>query len=211
MFSASNADAEHRVTRKTMSAEILEKKTVHDGWAKYSVLRVRLPDGQSAKRELEEHGPAVAVLPYDAERRTALLVCQFRAPVLAAAGEVTLMEAIAGLTDGEAPDQAARREALEETGVRLEALEPVGTVWTMPGLSTERMHLYLAPYTRGDRLGEGGGAHGEHENITVLELPLRQLAAMADSGALADMKTLALVQTLRLRHPELFMAGQPRL
>jgi nudix-type nucleoside diphosphatase (YffH/AdpP family) len=196
------------MTSENMSAEILEKRTIHDGWAKYSVLRVRLPDGQTAKRELEEHGPAVAVLPYDAERRTALLVCQFRAPVLAAAGEATLMEAVAGFTDGEAPDEAARREALEEAGVQLKGLEPVGTVWTMPGLSTERMHLYLAPYARGDRVEEGGGAHGEHENITVLELPLRELAAMADGGALADMKTFALIQTLRLKRPELFMAGQ---
>jgi nudix-type nucleoside diphosphatase (YffH/AdpP family) len=193
---------------KNMTAEILEKRTVHDGWAKYSVLRVRLPDGQTAKRELEEHGPAVAVLPYDAERRTALLVCQFRAPVLAAVGEVRLLEAIAGLTDGEPPAEAVRREALEETGVQLKGLEAVGTVWTMPGLSTERMHLYLAPYTPGDRVEEGGGAHGEHENITVLELPLRELAAMADGGTLADMKTLVLVQTLRLKRPELFMAGQ---
>lgn len=187
-----------------MNAEILNKNTVHDGWAKYSVLRVRLPDGQVVKRELEEHGPAVAVLPYDAARAIALLVRQFRAPVLAATGEPTLMEAIAGLTDGEAPEDAARREALEETGVQLKALEPAGTVWTMPGLSTERMHLYLAPYARGDRVGQGGGVHGEHEDITVLELSLPELAAMADAGVLADIKTLALVQTLRLRKPELF-------
>jgi hypothetical protein len=70
------------------------------------------------------------------------------------------------------------------------------------------MHLYLAPYARGDRVEEGGGAHGEHENITVLELSLHELAAMADGGALADMKTFALIQTLRLKRPELFMAGQ---
>jgi hypothetical protein len=50
----------------------------------------------------------------------------------------------------------------------------------------------------------GGGAKGEHEDITVMELALRELAAMADAGTLADMKTFALVQTLRLRRPELF-------
>ena len=187
-----------------MRAEILDKKTLHDGWARYSVLRVRLPEGQTAKRELDEHGPAVAVLPYDAERGTAILVRQFRAPVLAAAGESTLTEAITGLTDGEAPDAAARREALEEAGVQLKALEPVGTLWTMPGLSTERMHLYLAPYTRAHRIGQGGGVTGEHENITVLELSLRELGAMADAGTPADLKTFALLQTLRLRRPELF-------
>jgi nudix-type nucleoside diphosphatase (YffH/AdpP family) len=187
-----------------MSAEILDKTIVHDGWAKYAVLKVRLPGSQIAKRELEEHGPAVTVLPYDPERRTAILVRQFRAPVLASAGEDSLLEAIAGLTDGEEPDDAARREALEETGVQLTALEPVALLWTMPGLSTERMHLYLAPYGREYRVGKGGGAKGEHEDITVEELALRELAAMADAGTLADMKTFALVQTLRLRKPELF-------
>lgn len=187
-----------------MSAEILGKNTVHEGWAKYSVLRVRLPDGTVASRELEEHGPAVAILPYDAIRRTAILVRQFRAPVLVAAGEPTLLEAIAGLTDGEAPDAAARREALEETGLQLKSLEAAGLMWTMPGLSTERMHLYLAPYTAADRVGQGGGAKGEHENIAVLELALPQLAEMADAGGLADMKTVTLLQTLRLRRPDLF-------
>jgi nudix-type nucleoside diphosphatase (YffH/AdpP family) len=187
-----------------MMPEIIEKKTVHDGWAKYSVLRVRLPDGQIAKRELEEHGPAVCVLPYDPKSNTAILVRQFRAPVLAVSGETSFVEAIAGLTDDEPPENAALRETMEETGLRLQALEPVAFLWTMPGLSTERMHLYLAPYSRADRVAQGGGAEGEHEDITVLELPLRELAAMADAGALADMKTFALVQTLRLRKPELF-------
>jgi nudix-type nucleoside diphosphatase (YffH/AdpP family) len=187
-------------------AEIIEKNTVHDGWAKYSVLKVRLADGQIVKRELEEHGPAVSVLPYDPERRTAILVRQLRAPVLVASGEATLVEAIAGLTDGEAPEKAVRREALEEAGLKLNALEPVGFLWTMPGLSTERMHLYLARYSRDDRVSQGGGAKGEHENITVLELSLRELATMADTGALADMKTFTLLQTLRLRKPELFAA-----
>src|ERR1051326_7917981 len=152
-----------------MSVEILDKKTVHDGWAKYSVLTVRLPGGETANRELEEQGPAVAVLPYDAARRTAILVRQFRAPVLAAVGEPSMMEAIAGLTDGEAPEDAARREALEETGLRLGALEKVGCLWTMPGLSTERMHLYLAPYGSGDRVGEGGGAHRSEEHTSELQ------------------------------------------
>ncbi|HSC20005.1 MAG TPA: NUDIX hydrolase [Rhizomicrobium sp.] len=186
--------------------EILDKKTVHQGWAKYSVLKVRLADNEIVTRELEEHGPAVAVLPYDPARGTAIVVRQFRAPVLAATGEATLVEAIAGLTDGQDPQQAAIREALEETGLRLKELNPAGCFWTMPGLSTERMHLYLAEYSSSDRIGAGGGASGEHENISVLELSLRELAAMADSDALADMKTLTLVQTLRLRRPELFAA-----
>jgi 8-oxo-dGTP pyrophosphatase MutT (NUDIX family) len=93
---------------------------------------------------------------------------------------------------------------MEEAGLKLHALEHVGTAWSMPGISTEQMHLYLAPYCEADRIGLGGGIANEHEGITVVELPLAELAAMADAGQINDMKTLAVVQTLRLRKPELF-------
>jgi hypothetical protein len=73
----------------------------------------------------------------------------------------------------------------------------------MPGISTERMALYLAPYGQDDRVGAGGGVDHD-EDITVVELPLRELAALVDAGGLGDMKALALVQTLRVRRPDLF-------
>src|SRR3712207_3639422 len=119
-------------------------------------------------------------------------------------GKPEMLEAPAGLLEEDDPADCARREALEEVGLTLTSLEPVGGVWTMPGISTEHMHLFLAPYVLRDRTGRGGGVAGEHENITVVEMGLAELAAMADSGRLADLKTLTLVQTLRLRRPELF-------
>ncbi len=191
-----------------MAHEIIDQKIVYDGWSRLLALRIRLPDGQVIKREIEDHGAAVCVLPYDAERRVALLVRQFRAPVFYTSGEPDLLEAPAGMLDEDDPADCARREALEEVGLTLTALEPAGAVWTMPGISTEHMHLYLAPYRPEDRTGEGGGVAGEHEHITIVEMALADLAAMADDGRLTDLKTLALVQTLRLRRPDLF-AGEP--
>jgi hypothetical protein len=88
--------------------------------------------------------------------------------------------------------------------LRLDAVEPVGQVWTMPGISTERMHLFLAPYRAADRVAPGGGLAEEHEDISVLEVALSDLKAMAERGELHDLKTLALVQALMLRRPELF-------
>jgi nudix-type nucleoside diphosphatase (YffH/AdpP family) len=149
------------------------------------------------------------VLPYDPERRVAILVRQFRAPVFHAAGEAEMLEAPAGLLDEDEPANGARREVLEEVGLTLAVLEPVAAVWTMPGISTERMHLFLAPYGPGDRIGAGGGVAGEHEAITVAETALADLAALADRGALTDLKTFALVQTLRLRRPDLFESPEP--
>ncbi len=180
-------------------------RLAYDGWLKLHVATLSGDDGVAFRREIEDHGRAVAVLPYDPERRVALLVRMPRAPVLYSWGASDFPEAPAGILEhGEEPETCARREAHEETGVVLRALEPAGDLWTMPGVSTERIRMFLAPYRAGDRTGAGGGLADEHENITVLELPLADLAAMADRNALVDMKTLTLVLTLRLRHPGLF-------
>jgi nudix-type nucleoside diphosphatase (YffH/AdpP family) len=183
--------------------EITHIETVHSGWAKFMIATVRAADGRTFRREMEDHGTAACVLPYNPERRTAVLVRQFRLPVFYAAREPHTLEAIAGIVDEPDPAETTRREAREEAGLELGALEPVAQGWTMPGISTERMHLYLAIY-RG-RAREGRGGVDEDEDTTAVELGLNELARLADTGGLADVKTLVLVQTLRLRRPELFL------
>ena len=178
--------------------------TVYAGHSRLLLATIAAPDGQTYRREIEDHGRAICVLPYDPVRRTAILVRQFRAPVSHVDGRPHLLEAIAGTVEDEVPEACTYREAFEEAGLRLNALEHVATAWTMPGISTELMDVYLAAYAEVDRVGVGGGVEDEHEGITVVELPLAELAAMADAGQLMDMKTLAAVQTLRLRRPELF-------
>ena len=187
-----------------MTVTIEQRRTLYKGWTTLS--EVKLRDGDTRfTREVEDHGHAVAVLPYDPDRRVALLVQLLRTPVLVAGGPDHLLEAPAGLIDhGEDEATCARREAREETGVELHDLERIAQVWTSPGVSTERMTLFLARYAAADRTGAGGGLADENENITVVEQPLRDLAERADAGALADLKTLLLVQTLRMRRPDLF-------
>jgi nudix-type nucleoside diphosphatase (YffH/AdpP family) len=129
---------------------------------------MRLTDGAEVSREVERHGDAAAVLPYDVERRSALVVRLFRAPVLVAAGEEISEEACAGMIENEDADTAARREAYEELGVDLPSLEFVARVWSSPGVSTERQSLFLAPYRSADRISDGGGVEGEREGITVV-------------------------------------------
>jgi nudix-type nucleoside diphosphatase (YffH/AdpP family) len=185
-----------------MTATIIARTLVYDGWYKLWQLTVRMPGGAEVERHLEDHGPAVAVLPYDPARRVAMLVSMPRAPVIHA-GEPPLLEAIAGniATD---PEESARREAMEEGGVQLGPLAFVAQIWPMPALSTERLTLYLAPYTAEDRVEGGGGAEGEHESITIHEIALADLREMRLAGGLRDAKTLLLVQALELRAPELF-------
>src|SRR5215510_13025898 len=133
-------------TREPMAYRIIRSDTVHAGRSKFLLLTVQLPDGQTMRREVEDHGAAVCVLPYDAERRTAILVRQFRAPVFLATRQEEVFEAIAGIVESPDPAACGRREAMEEAGLELHTLEHVGSAWTMPGVSTERMHLYVAPY-----------------------------------------------------------------
>jgi nudix-type nucleoside diphosphatase (YffH/AdpP family) len=187
-----------------MSAEIVATETKHRGWSAFLVATIRLPDGSTITREIEDHGNAVCVLPYDPVRRTAVLVQQLRAPVLFAAKQPHFLEAVAGMIDAdEAPESSARRETMEEAGLRMRSLDHVVSAWAMPGISTERMDLFLGEYSEADRVNAGGGI--EDESIQVFEMPLTEIAAMADAGTLADMKTLVLLQTLRLRRPDLFI------
>ena len=187
-----------------MSSVVEHVETLYQGRSTFRIVTVRRADGVIQRREIEDHGQAVCVLPYDPARRTAILVRQFRVPVFLAAQAEDTLEAVAGIVESPDPFECARREAFEEAGLQLTKLEPVASAWTMPGVSTELMHLYLAPYGEADRVGPGGGLPQEHESTRVVELSLSGLAAMADAGRLDDMKTLVLVQALRLRRPDLF-------
>jgi len=194
-----------------MKPVVIKLEQTHRRWATMSIATVRMPDGRTFLRDVEDHGCAAAVLAYDPVRKTALLVEQLRAPQLVAVGATQSLEAIAGLVEGEDdPAATAKREALEEAGLRLGALEHVADVWTMPGVSTERMTLYLAEYRAEDRVGDGGGVAHEDEEVRVVEMNLTDLDAAMAAEAIVDMKTLVLVQALRLHRPELFLSSPTR-
>lgn len=186
-----------------MPVEIKGREQVYKGWT--TIHRLTLSDGQETfTREVEDHGSAVGVLPYDPERRMVLLVRMPRGPVMFA-GQADILEIPAGLLEpGEHPEAAARREAEEETGVSLDTLEPVATFWTSPGISTERITLFLAAYRANSRVGKGGGLSHEHENITVVELPIADLVAAMETREPVDHRVFTLLQVLRSRRPELF-------
>lgn len=184
----------------------LPLEVLHRGWNTFGIATLTLQDGSTVRRALEDHGQAACVLPYDPERRVALLVRQARVGPAFWGESAEFDEAPAGGLDGGAPEATAIREAMEEAGVRLRRLEPVAHAYSMPSVSSERLWLYLAPYESADRVGSGGGLHAEGEQVLVVEVPLAALADQARTSRLPDLKTLVLVQALMLRAPALFAA-----
>jgi nudix-type nucleoside diphosphatase (YffH/AdpP family) len=191
--------------KRIVKPRIVSQSVAYSGYLTVEKLRIELADGATVSRDVEAHGDAAAVLPYDSGRRCALVVRLFRAPVFSVTQEIAVEEACAGMIEDKDDEAAARREAYEELGVSLQVLERVARIWSSPGVSTERQSLFLASYVAADRVGSGGGVAGEHEGITVVERSLEHLALELDQGRIVDGKLVTLVLALRLRKPELFV------
>ena len=142
-----------------------------------------LPDGSTALREVVEHPGGVAVLPLE-DDGTVWCVRQFRYPFAE-----TLLEIPAGrLEQGEAPEDAARRELAEETGLTADTLTPLGKQYATPGYCGEVLHVYLA---RGLHRGEAHPDEGEFLNVEMHTLDA--LIDLALSDQLPDVKTAVAV------------------
>ena len=145
----------------------------------------------AAVRRLDlKRNDAVAAVVVNKARGTVVLVNQFRYAALAH-GEGWLTEIVAGLVDpGEAPEDAVRREILEETGYEVEKLERVCCFYPTPGITSERIVLFYAETRGAAPAAKGGGVEHEHEDIQVIELPLADALAQVKDGTIADGKTL---------------------
>jgi ADP-ribose pyrophosphatase len=159
---------------------------------------VRFPDGSTGKLEMLRHPGASAVVPFldppaDPDPRV-LLIRQFRH-----AADDFIWEIPAGRLDpGESPERCAARELEEEAGMRAERLERLTTIYTTPGFTDERIHLFLAT-------GLAPGAQGREpdEFMEVLTRRWSEVLEMIRSGEIMDGKTLVglmFVQCFR-RHP----------
>jgi hypothetical protein len=185
-------------------AEIISRTCVYDGWYRFFRIGVRLDTGVEVERHLLDNGSAVMVLPYDPDRRVVLLITQPRAGFWRLGKRRFSRRSRGCSTAPILPTVRARRRW--RRGLRLGDLDHVATVWSLPPVSTERTALYLARYGAQDRVGPGGGADGEHEAISVYEIPFDDLRGMVEDGTLTDAKTLILAQALMLRHQGLWSA-----
>lgn len=178
---------------------IVESTLLCDDWSELrrTTLDLRGPDGSWTRqvRETYDRGNGATILLYEPDALTVLLVRQFRYPAFVNGHpDGMLLETPAGLLDGDAPEAAIRREAEEETGVRVGEVRRLFDVFMSPGSVTERVVFFAAPYRQADRVGDGGGVAAEGERIEVVELPLDEALAAIERGEIADGKTIMLLQ-----------------
>ena len=167
--------------------------------------RHRLFSGEwSAARSYDvlRRGQAVAIVLYDPDRDSVVLVEQFRLPALLAGSSPWQLEAAAGMIDtDETSEMVAVRETREETGLGLIG-ESIVIQRYLPsaGGSDESVVLFCGRVDA--TLAEG--VHGlpeEHEDIRVVVKTLREIEAMLDAGAIENGHTLITLYWL-LRHRE---------
>jgi GDP-mannose pyrophosphatase NudK len=137
-------------------------------------------------------GDRVAVLPYHKSDLSVVLVQQFRLPVLLAEpdGHGISVELVGGLIDGDRPEDCARRELLEETGLVAGDLKLTTVGFCHPPFVTERVFVFLAPMDDLISAEHGGGIHSENEDIQVLRLTKKAALEMVNDGVIRDVKTV---------------------
>lgn len=177
---------------------LIERREVHDGDVVHlTVDTVRFPDGSTGELEMIRHSGAAAVLPFldppaDPDPRI-MLVEQYR---YASGGY--LLEVPAGRPDepGEPWEECARRELEEETGLVAERLVPLSAIYTTPGFTDEKIHLFM-----GVGVSSGTVARDSNEFIETVTLPISRALQDVHSGRISDAKTVCtLLLAEHLRH-----------
>ncbi|MBV7520447.1 NUDIX domain-containing protein [Ensifer sp. ENS12] len=181
----------------------IAERVLADDWGRLTKyeFELRLRDGgwQRQTREAYDRGNGATCLLYNPRSGRVLLTRQFRLPVFLNGGLESLIETPAGLLDGAEPATRMRAELIEETGYDVSELTHLFDIYMSPGSVTEYLAFFYGEYTEKHRVGTGGGAPDEGEDIDVMEISLSDAIQMIDRGEIRDAKTIILLQHLTIR------------
>jgi ADP-ribose pyrophosphatase len=171
--------------RDTISSRPIYKGRIVD----LSVDTVRFPDGSTGELEMIRHSGASAVLPFLSDPAgndpQILLIRQYRY-----AADGPMLEVPAGRPDvaGEPWEDVARRELREETGLTAGELRHLTTIYTTPGFTDERIHLFIA-----SNLEAGRQSLDRDEFLETVTLNLSDALEMIRDGEITDAKTICTI------------------
>lgn len=185
--------------------EIIEITTPFERFLRIDTIRFRhrLFSGEwgaSHTYDVLRRGAAVALVLYDPDRDSVVLIEQFRLPALLAGSSPWQIEIVAGLVDGdETPEDVAVRETREETGLTLTGeLVPIQRYLPSCGASDESVHLLCAHIDA----SAASGVHGapeEGEDIRTVVKTVAEIEAMLEAGMIENGHSLIALYWL-LRH-----------
>lgn len=167
----------------TPAIKRVRSKTIYRGRvATLSLDTFRTSEGRSFLRETIQHPPSVVILPLTPSGKI-LLIRQYRHAV----GR-WIYEIPAGTSEpGEPLLRCAQRELAEETGHRAAHWQRLCEFYPAPGISTERMALYVAsgatPLKRGTHLDDD-------EHIALLPTPPAKALQMVRDNRIVDAKSI---------------------
>lgn len=175
---------------------IEEKKYVLDDFFKVEEAHLRFEqfNGEMSpliRRFSLERGNSSAVLVFNLDTQKIILIDQFRYPTYSN-GNGWVTEIIAGMVDpGETPEESARRELQEESGLTISTIEHICTFYTSPGGSSEQIFLYYAEVS-GEfaKYNKTGGLINHGEDIISFEITLEDALNRIKTGEISDAKTI---------------------
>lgn len=171
----------------------LTSETILDDYIKVDRLTIDAY-GQEFERTLVRSKDATALLVRNTDTGLFYFVKQLRSCKIHESDPTTI-EVVAGLLEaGEDIYEGARRECLEEIGVRATDMSYFGASYSGPGMMSEKIHYFYAEITNSDVVSDGGGIENESENITIITFTEQEMLERLEQHQWEDTKTVVLVQ-----------------
>lgn len=142
--------------------------------------KVRTPEGKILSRQVLEHPGCVVIIPRTDSRKY-ILVRQYRFPL----GRYLWEFPAGGREPGETFSHAAKRELMEEIGLKPGRLKKLLEFYPTPGVSGENMHVFLASC-----LKPASAPKDEDEDFELGTFSLREIGRMIRLKKIVDGKTL---------------------
>nr|VFK78682.1 MAG: ADP-ribose pyrophosphatase [Candidatus Kentron sp. SD] len=188
--------------------EIIEKNPCYRGFFRLDRYRLRhdlFAGGRSSilTRECLERGHAAAVLLFDPDLDSLVMVEQFRIGAMEAPDGPWLLEIVAGIMEaGESAEAVARREAMEEAGCEIRALAPAFRFLLSPGGCSEEIHLFCGHVDARNAGGVYGLAH-EGEDIRTRVVAADEALQLLERGKVINATTIIALQWFALNRGSL--------
>ncbi len=142
--------------------KIDSKESLYEGFVTLEKLNIKHGD-KEFNREVLNTTNSIAVIVYDTQKKKYIFVQQYRA-----GADGLMVEIVGGAIDaGEKPEEAAKREVMEETGYKVDYINHVKEFYLTPGRANEVTSLFYCEVS--ERVTEDLGDGDEIISIVEVE------------------------------------------